>query len=738
MKNSATTINESTIATSLNELAHALVRELAMAARKVGIYGSSHPMAVKAVEKPFLVFNHIFRFKRYVNINVSKGNLLVLNIRLKDSVFNEEIIALMQTLDISAILFEKCMTASEFSKFLNRIVKRVDRSDHSNLLGHYLRENRIDTIEVNTEKAIKFFEEQKQLRGDFEADFSVKHFVLERMGADLESLARLQSVEPSEYETLGIDFAPEIVEYLLPEKVASIPPAEIRNKLLDLAAAVETESDAGCRGQLVGRYRALYRLCDFHGERDLIIENLQEQIQSGEVPDDIAREVATPTTIIKCEVSGLIDEVLDQLLHIDRPGYSVDDFTDAFVRLLRTGQRGRAASIVVDLIGKLEAPEPAVRQRALDLAVRSIVPIDLATDDTIFLKTVEFVIDRLEVHEETYEYSEIIWHQVEKCLLAGRFDLMARLTEAMARRRSIVDSVTIYDSMAVKHSFGNINRGEVINVLIDEMIQRDRSEARDIQRILVAIGSEEVALALAHIITHPVRQVRQQSLKILAELGKASLKVFTKMLGNEALFERDEGRRELSDNKWYAVRNCIFVLGSLKDPEGVVPMRLRIGDSDVRVRREIVSALEKIGGEEAADLLIVMADDNDREIAERAIIAAGLVGSPDMVPLFIDVARRNPLLAPRCVSLVGNLGGEEARAYLMRLLTEEDELSGLAAGRTSKDDLRVAAIKALSHIGDAESLSSIESFRNSMSATQKILFKNSAVNKVLSEVLNRR
>jgi hypothetical protein len=81
MKKSADSINESILAADLNELAHSLVRELAMAARKVSIYGSGHPMALKALEKPFLAFEWIFRFKRYINLNLSRGDLYVLNIR---------------------------------------------------------------------------------------------------------------------------------------------------------------------------------------------------------------------------------------------------------------------------------------------------------------------------------------------------------------------------------------------------------------------------------------------------------------------------------------------------------------------------------------------------------------------------------------------------------------------------------------------------------------------------------
>ncbi|MEA3296948.1 MAG: HEAT repeat domain-containing protein, partial [candidate division Zixibacteria bacterium] len=214
-------------------------------------------------------------------------------------------------------------------------------------------------------------------------------------------------------------------------------------------------------------------------------------------------------------------------------------------------------------------------------------------------------------------------------------------------------------------------------------------------------------------------------------------KVFSRIMNNDTRFEREPGRHELPENKWYIIRNSIFVLGLLKDTEGVAALRLRISDDDIRVRREIVRALEKIGGEEACDMLILMADDHDREIQESAVIAAGLVGAPDAVPLFVDVADRHPSLAVRVVLAIGNLGGDEARNYLVGLLGDDQILSAMAGGRVSTEDLKLAVIKSLGHIGDDKSIKRIRDFRENLSTTKKILFRSSAVNKAIEEILDR-
>ncbi len=150
--------NESILNTNLNEQVHTLVKEFSMACKKAAIYGSTHPLSKKAIQKPFLLIDKIFRYKKYINFNLQNGYLYLLNIRLKDSVFNEELIKFMQMLDIKAFTLEKHLTLGELEKFIFRFVTRIDRSNHDELITSYLKSEKIDTVEVNTEHAYNIFE----------------------------------------------------------------------------------------------------------------------------------------------------------------------------------------------------------------------------------------------------------------------------------------------------------------------------------------------------------------------------------------------------------------------------------------------------------------------------------------------------------------------------------------------------------------------------------------------------
>ena len=737
MKRSVRRISDSTLNINLSELAHSLVRELALACKKVAIYGPQHPLAERALGRPFLLLEKIFRFKRFVNLNLQRGYLYVLNIHLKDSAFNREIIQFMQLQDVTAVLFERGITMTDFSRFAERFVARVDLSRSNNLLSNYLKEQNLTTVQVNSEQAFQMFENSRQYRGDVDGDFTVKQFVFEKLGNHLATLAEFDCMEEAALAERGIDYDFDIIRYLLPERIASLEWDVIRRDLCNLAEAIKKAPGDDEKNSLIDTYTSVAKLTDYHPDREKIIDNLDGVPKAGRARRKVDVDAGSRVDTIRIESREHTDNCLAEIFSPGVEEYDPEEFSEAFRRLLKTGQRDKAIDVIRQLLDHLESAQATYRQRALDLLLSCIGEFQLAADTTVVEDAIDRTIARITEQRETFEYSEFVWSLLEKLLHNRRYDLMSRLLVGIAIRRKIAGDVTIYDSMAIKKVFSNLNRPEIIRGLIDEMVRGTHQEAAWIRDILVAAGSESVAMELSHIISHPIRQVRQQALKILAELGKASLKVFSQILMDDAMFERESGRHELPDSKWYVIRNSIFVLGSLADPDGLVPLRLRINDPDVRVRREIVSALEQIGGEDACDLLIVMADDPVREIQESAMIVVGLIGTPEMVPLLMDAVRRNPQVAVRAIHSIGKIGGDEAKRFLIRLLEVPEELARLADNKASKDDLRLAVVKAMGRLGDSQAIGKIKQYKDNLSTTQKIFFKNSPLSKEISSILSR-
>lgn len=729
---------DSILHTNINEQVHAVVKEFSMACKKAAIYGATHPLSKKAIQKPFLLFDKIFRYKKYINFNLHKGYLYILNIRLKDSVFNEEVIKYMQMLDIKVLAFEKHLTLGELEKFIFRFVLRIDRTNHDELLTTYLKNEKIDTVEVNTENAYELFEGKDLYRGDVSHDFSLRNIIMSQLPDSIDMLARLYSADAKFAEEHCCDFDLDIILRLVPEKVALLSVSsindEIKNNLTELALEKDTEKQSSG----VAVYKDICRLLEFHPEYESISKALDSYMSCQDVSGEFANELKSPSVRIKNEAQQNIDSLMREIFSDLSIEFSPTLFTDSFIRLVKTGQKEKSAEVAISLVDYLGNSNNDFRQKALSLLLEIIAPLHLYSDKYLFDKLLQVIIRNLFEKKETFEYSEFVWQIIEKSIVEKDYKFLAKIMHSLYLRRRIENDVTVYDSIAIKKIYMNFNQKSIIDGLIDELLKGNSATNQYLKEVLIGSGSEEVAAALANIISHPNRQIRQLALKILGELGHASLDVFGAVLADDDLFKREDGKRELPDEQWYVVRNAIFVFGLLKDKKGCIPLRLRINDPDVRVRREIISSLEKIGGEESVDVLMMMADDDDREIREAAVITIGLIGTEDVSPLLIALTQQNPRVVIKTLHALGRVGGKEAEKYLSRILNDDDLFDSLTSSKVSKEEIRLATIKALGDLDDSQAIQTIKQYHDGQSTTQKIFFKNSSINKTIKNILSKK
>lgn len=722
---------------NMNSLVHTFLREFVLCCRKSLIYGPNHPTAVKGMEKPFFVAEQIFEFKKYININIRNSDLYILNIRTKDSVFTDELVKYMQVLEVNSILLENKIAVGELNMFVGRLVKRVDLSDHSNILSSFLDENKIYSIEVNSNLGSDMFDKRKKYRGDVDIDLSLKNIILKDLPDNIVSLAELCHLRDTDEQLDLNDYNCEFIEYILPEKISMINPDEANKASLSYLDSIREKDKVDDLEHSSNISQKIYRLLDFHPKGKDVIEKLDNFIAMEYKDANFADSLKTPTARVKFETVEAIENQLNSIFNYEYGLEKPDEFITLYKRLLLTRQEDKAKDISTQLVGYLSDSNASKRQNALEL-LSDIVkignhPQQMKINEEI---TRLILIDILE-RKETFEYSEIIWSIISQDIKLKNYRSVDNILKGLLVRRQINDSITIYDSYAVKKVFHNLGSQEIISALVDDLVKKHKDHTL-IREILIAINSNEVAMELSKLVSHPERYVRQQTIRILSELGKESLMVFSNILSDDRMFNREDDRRELPDNKWYIVRNSIYILGLLKDPQAIVPLRIRMNDPDFRVRREIVTALEKIGGEDAVDVLMMMTDDSDREIAESAVITIGIIGDHSVTPLLVELIRTSPRLLLKSIAALGRVGSVEGEKFLASLLLSESQLAEYTSGNVSKDDAKVAIIKSLGQIGNQSSLKSLEEFKASQSTASKLLFKNSSVNKALEEILTKK
>ena len=190
-------ISETALQTDFKELATNLTRELAVACKKVTIYGPHHPQARKAIEKPFLLLGRLLTHKRFTNYGLQRGQLSVLNIQLTETIFNDQLIQFMQAHDLSVLVFEHGLSASDFSQFIERFATIGQSQSDTDSLPNYLKARGIDKIQCNSEFGVEFFEHQKSYRGEVLGDFSLRKICLDQLPSKLDDLIGIATMDGS-------------------------------------------------------------------------------------------------------------------------------------------------------------------------------------------------------------------------------------------------------------------------------------------------------------------------------------------------------------------------------------------------------------------------------------------------------------------------------------------------------------------------------------------------------------
>ena len=692
-------LSEQNLATDVNFLSRELMHDLYVVCRKAGIYSVKHPLVGKALSRPFFSFQRVFEFKKYFSLVLTEGQLFANNILMRDAGVIEYMKERMNELELTSVLFEDMMTVSDLEVFIDRFVKRVPSSSSDYFMGNFLNNRKVFSIQANGVLAEKLFATGLRYRESAAEDYSVRRIVANYFSGDVGLAVTMLSAKfedgGNQAAATGIDYHPELVIHILPEKFAQLSSSEL------LAMADRILSDSAEPGSAApDNLERLIRSLDYHPKRDEILGEIKARFADRGIEESRFMNSFSPVGALKSEVAQNVDSLCSRIYSDDFAPGLYDDFHDAFARLVRTRQLGKAAGVTEIVIDLLTADSPVSRQHAMRM-LEDIINIGISATEYDFLDVITRHLQAVFTQgRETYEFSQVVITLLRTMLSLRRYEPAAALLKILKAGRRMEADVVTYDSMTIKKIFEDLDDADLIRRLVRELEQPGNNQLPAVREILTAIQSEEVALQLAQIVVHPERTVRRQCLKILSELGWPAVTIFSEILRDETNFLRPEGRHELEDEKWFLVRNTIFVLGNLSDARACNAMRLRLADPDVRVRVELVRALEKVGGDEAVDLLMIMAEDPDPAVRQQAIISLGLFRRADLVPFFADLISRRREDIARIIPAIAATGSEEGSRLLAQLLDDETRIKELASGHASVNEIRHLIVKGLERAGD--------------------------------------
>ncbi len=114
-----------------------------------------------------------------------------------------------------------------------------------------------------------------------------------------------------------------------------------------------------------------------------------------------------------------------------------------------------------------------------------------------------------------------------------------------------------------------------------------------------------------------------------------------------------------------------------------------LGETDRGAREQAIRVLGDRRAREAVPALVAQLQDEDLDLAERAAGALAQIGDPRAVEPIIDFTQRleEGPYSPRYARIIGDIGGSEARGYLMTLESGHADPRVREAARTALEEM---------------------------------------------------
>ena len=245
---------------------------------------------------------------------------------------------------------------------------------------------------------------------------------------------------------------------------------------------------------------------------------------------------------------------------------------------------------------------------------------------------------------------------------------------------------------------------EMIDYLVAALLSRSASEkARSILiKVLAFLEDKATPRVMQLLSLEKLAANRKLLASVLVKSGRSAVPVL---------------QEHLFDDRWYVVRNAIAILGEIRDPDSLVHIAPHLQHKDIRVRRETIRALTKVGGQRAIKILLHATESSDQELRRQALLSLGAIRAASAVPTLIKIVRKSGWnrasveLKKDAIRSLGEIRSADAIPVLRKIIAQRRLFH-----RQSNDELRTAAAIALGEIGDDSVCDLLENLLHDKSA----------------------
>jgi HEAT repeat protein len=293
-------------------------------------------------------------------------------------------------------------------------------------------------------------------------------------------------------------------------------------------------------------------------------------------------------------------------------------------------------------------------------------------------------------------------------LLASRLPHRVREQSTEAGLPRVVEAILLMDRLAADHSLSVARRRDTLAVLQqlgDEDILSfltgalcsktlSAKQRADLTEALTVHKEKAILALMRRLVEEGDAQARRNLSEALIHQGAEALPVLIE---------------SLTDSRWFVIRNAIVILGRIRDPRAAGHIRPYLGHKDLRVRKECVRALARIGGPIAVKSLLQLVEARDKELCLQAFLSLGIMKDPSVVPALVKFLRKRDFrmkmteLKKGAIRALGAIGSPKATPFLEHLLKKHRLWQ-----RDRYNSLRSCAAVALGQIGCESSVAVLE------------------------------
>ena len=313
------------------------------------------------------------------------------------------------------------------------------------------------------------------------------------------------------------------------------------------------------------------------------------------------------------------------------------------------------------------------------------------------LKEFERLLAQLQIEKDPLNYNDTAVRVIEKAAYYQNFGnyfpvirVLNVFTAALDPESGISDTLR---SIA-KRQLNETLTDQLLTHLIETLGTENEEERASIEKILHHAGEHTYALLLNSLINTTDTKLRRNIYNIIVTIGEPL---------------REEITSRLQDDRWFAVRQMVSLLGELGGKESLDTLEEIFDHSDVRVKKEIMKSLARIPSDRSLSILLKGLKSKNKSIQAHSVISLSILkNSAAVKPLGEIVARRDLLheneeIRKEAVKALGVIGDEAGVPYLMKVLLAK---SWLASGVS--DGIRTFAATALGKIGGEEAITTLE------------------------------